>query len=98
MEFCVLSNFPAGTKVPVEASGVEEKFMTEGSKTFQFDVNSSSKKTFEDLKCELMLEKAHKKFIRRMLGLNTKSSIDAIYGDTGRYPLYIEIIKRTINY
>ena len=33
-----------------------------------------------------------------MLGLNNKSSIDALYGETGRYPFYIESIKRMINY
>ena len=63
-----------------------------------FDFNPCSKKSFEDFKCESVLEKPHKKFLRYMLGLNNKSSIDALYGDTGRYPLYIEMIKRMLKY
>jgi len=37
-------------------------------------------------------------FLRRMLGLNNKSPNDALYGDTSRYPFYIEIVKRMTMY
>ena len=63
-----------------------------------FDFNPCSKKGFEDLKCESIMEKVHKKFLRYMLGLNSKTPIDGLYGDTGRYPFYIETIRRMINY
>ena len=63
-----------------------------------YEFNPDTKKSFEDHKCESILEKIHKKFLRRMLGLNNKSPIDALYGDTGRYPFYIEIIKRMTMY
>ena len=32
------------------------------------------------------------------MGLNTKSSIDAMYGETGRHPFYIKSIKRMLKY
>ena len=63
-----------------------------------FDSNPCSKRTFEDFKCESILEKTHKKFLRYMLRLNSKTAIDALYADTGRYPFYIEIIKRMVKY
>ena len=52
----------------------------------------------EDITCKNDIEKIHKQFIRNMLGVHNKSSIDAIYSETGRFPLYIDALKQMCKY
>ena len=63
-----------------------------------FNTQSRRQHPFEDLKCEDVSEKVHKKFMRHALGLNNKTTIDAIYSEFGRYPFYIERITRMLKY
>ena len=44
------------------------------------------------------LEQIHLKFIKWTLGLTSKASNLVCWGDTGRYPIVIQVIKQTINY
>lgn len=43
-------------------------------------------------------EKVHLKALKFMLGVNKKATNDAIYGETGRLPLFISIISQTVKY
>ncbi len=46
----------------------------------------------------LQSEKCHQKFSRYVLGVHKKTSLDAVYGDTGRYPICINIIINILKY
>ena len=43
-------------------------------------------------------EKLHMQMCRKILGVNNKTSIAGIYGELGRYPLYINIIQQCQRY
>jgi len=60
--------------------------------------SSTTLKNTEDLLCKNNIEKVHKLFIRSILGVHNRSPIDAIYGDTGRFPLYIETVVNMYKY
>jgi len=45
-----------------------------------------------------VLEKVHLKFCKYMLGLNRSTPNIMVYGETGRFPLYLEISKRMVKY
>ena len=53
---------------------------------------------FEDFTCTSNLEKSHKNIMRRILWLNNRTSLDALYSEFGRYPIYIEIVGRMLKY
>ena len=36
--------------------------------------------------------------MRRIMGLINKTSVDAFYSEFGRYPIYIDIIGRVLDY
>jgi hypothetical protein len=55
-------------------------------------------KQMEDLECKCDSERIHKKTIRRALGVHNKSVIDAIYGETDRFPFHIAKIIRMCKY
>lgn len=66
--------------------------------TYNFNINSANGAAFEDLLCKAKVEQAHKKMLRYILGVSNRSSIDATYAEVGRFPLYMEIIKRMLLY
>ncbi len=51
-------------------------------------------KSYEKLQSEV----CHQKFCRYTLGVHKKTTLDAIYGETGRYPLSINIITNILTY
>ena len=53
---------------------------------------------FEDFECKGEYERIHKKMIRYTLGINNKTSIDAIYAEVGRYPIYNEMVLNSLKY
>ena len=59
---------------------------------------ASTLKNTEDLLCKHEIEKVHKLFIRSVLGVHNKSSLDAIYGETGRFPMYIDTLVNMLKY
>ena len=44
------------------------------------------------------MEKLHTRFLKFCLGLNRRASNMAVYGDLGRYPLYIDQCVQSLNY
>jgi hypothetical protein len=50
--------------------------------------------SFKNLKCD----KLHIKALKYILGVHKNSANDAILGETGRYPLYINIITQSTKY
>ena len=44
------------------------------------------------------MEKLHLRFLRFCLGLHTKASNLAVYGDLGRYPMYVDQCIQTLKY
>ena len=45
-----------------------------------------------------VFEKCHMKFCRYILGVNRHASLSALYGETGRFPLYISSIRLFVKY
>lgn len=60
--------------------------------------SATTLKKTEDILCKQDIERVHKLFIRSVLGVNSKSTLDAIYGETGRFPLYIETLVGMLKY
>ena len=54
--------------------------------------------TFNDFECKHPSERIHKKLIWSVLGVHNKRAIDAIYGETGRFPFYLEKTIRMCKY
>ena len=44
------------------------------------------------------VERVHRKFLKRLLGVKINTNNNAIYGELGRYPLYINRYVRIIKY
>ena len=44
------------------------------------------------------IEKCHIKFLRFAVGINKRAPIVGIYGETGRFPIIFEILRKSINY
>ena len=53
---------------------------------------------FEKVYCNDFIEKAHMKFMKYYLGVNTKSSNLAVLSEYGRFPLYFSIIIAMVKY
>ena len=43
-------------------------------------------------------EKLHKKFLKYVLGVHKKATNDAVMGELGRYPIYIDMLCSTLKY
>ena len=63
-------------------------------RNFTRNVDDALEKTFEGNK----LEKVHLMSLRYILGVHNKVAIDALYGETGRLPIYIDIICNMMKY
>ena len=46
----------------------------------------------------VIVERLHRKFLRKLLNVKTSTSNSAIYGEFGRFPLFINIKVKTIMY
>ena len=44
------------------------------------------------------IEKLHLKFLKSILGVHSKATSLAVYGELGRYPLFIDSITRCMKY
>ena len=52
---------------------------------------------YKEMKSDIF-EKCHLKFCRFILGVNRRTPIAGIYGDTGRYPMYISALTAFVKY
>ena len=79
-----------------------KSILTYGSEaSFTFNLRKKEgelRGNFEDFECKGEPERIHKKMMRYTLGLNNKSTIDAMYAEVGRYPIYSEIVTRLLKY
>ena len=63
-----------------------------------FTSTRKSASPFEDITCTSILENPHKSMMRRIVGVNNKSSVDGLHFEFGRYHIYIDIIGRMLDY
>jgi hypothetical protein len=47
---------------------------------------------------DIEMEKCHKKFLRFAVGVNKRAPLTGLYGETGRYPIAIEMICNALKY
>ena len=59
--------------------------------------NKANKLNIEDKYQKMKFEKIHLNFCKFLLQVNSKTTNAAVYGELGRYPLYINIIKHVMN-
>ena len=52
---------------------------------------------FGDLK-NMEIERVHLRFCKHFLGVGQSTSNEAVYGECGRYPLYINSVTKCIKY
>ena len=63
-----------------------------------FNPTRKNASAFEDFTCKSILEKPHKNVMRRIEGVKNKTSVDALNSEFGRYPIYINILGRMLDY
>ena len=76
---------------------VVKPVMLYAAELWSCDRISRSKSIF-NLLMQDTLEKCHLKQLRYSLGVNKKAPKLALYGETGRYPLLVEALVRTVKY
>ena len=59
--------------------------------------NSKYSSTYNEM-CKDIMEKCHLKYCRFVLGINRRAPNLSVYGDMGRYPIYISMLKSSMKY